>query len=64
MSIKVGDFVTWGRAKNPNALAFTGAKVLELGETADGQPAAKLDLGKYGVANALVSELEFEEPNI
>lgn len=62
MSIKVGQFVTWRSANNPNALGFTGCKVLELGETEDGQPAAKLDCGRFGEANALVSELHPEEP--
>lgn len=61
MTIKVGDFVSWGNATNKNALAFTGCKVLALGETKDGKPAARIDLGRFGETNALVSELVPEE---
>jgi hypothetical protein len=55
--IQVGDFVTWRSAENPNALGFTGCQVLELGESEDGQPAARLNLGRFGVANALIADL-------
>jgi hypothetical protein len=61
MTIKLGDVVRWGSKKNPNALAFTGARVVELGETEDGKPAAKLDLGRYGEACALVDDLEMDQ---
>lgn len=60
MQIKVGDFVRWGNKGNPNALAFTGCQVLELGETEDGRKAAKLNLGKFGEACAAVDELTRE----
>jgi hypothetical protein len=56
--IQVGDVVTW-RPK-PNALAIAGCKVLELGETETGQPAAELDCGRLGIANALVEHLTKE----
>jgi plastocyanin len=58
--VKVGDVVTWRNAEKPHALGFTGCKVLELGHTEDGRPAAKLDLGHLGEANALVSDLTVE----
>ena len=61
MAIQVGDTVKWGSKANPHALAFTGCKVLELGQTEDGRPAARLDLGRFGEACAAVDELVREE---
>lgn len=57
MEIQVGDMVTWRSKANPNALGFTGCKILELGESEDGRQAARLDLGRYGEACAAVEEL-------
>jgi hypothetical protein len=56
--IKVGDYVTW--RPRPNAMPVTGCKVLEFGETEDGQPAARLDCGRLGEINALVEHLTLE----
>lgn len=58
--IKVGDFVTWGKKGRPEVLAMTGCKVLELGEDESGRPAARLDLGRFGEAGALVEDLTLE----
>ena len=59
MPIKVGDFVTY--RSQPNALGVTGCKVLQLGETAEVEPAAKLDMDQFWFNNALVAHLEPED---
>jgi hypothetical protein len=59
--IKVGDFVTWRSAGNPNALGITGCKVVELGEAEDGRKAARLDMGQFGEACAAVDDLVPED---
>lgn len=68
MTIKVGDTVIWrhgkSKAKNCLPLGIEGCEVLELGESTDGQPAARLKLppffaGLHGDAcNAYIADLE------
>jgi plastocyanin len=60
MAIKVGDTVTWRSSANPNAIGFSGCRVIEIGKSEDGRAAATLNLGRFGVANALVEDLSIE----
>jgi hypothetical protein len=65
MAIEVGDIVTWrsgkSKAKKNVPLGVAGCKVLELGSTERGEPAAVLKLPPFfGVdtANGYVADLE------
>jgi hypothetical protein len=61
MGIEIGDIVTVRPHNHPNALGIRGCTVLGFGKTEDGQPAAKLDGGRFGEFNALVADLTKEE---
>ncbi len=65
MTIKVGDTVTWGKAhaasKGLDPLGVPGCKVVKLGESEDGEPAAWIAVVGGGTCGALLADLHKEE---
>ncbi len=61
MTIKVGDTVTWGKAhaasKGLDPLGVPGCKVVKLGESEDGEPAALIAVFGGGTCGALLADL-------
>jgi len=66
MTIKVGDTVTWGKAhaasKGLDPLGVAGCKVVKLGESEDGEPAALIAVFGGGTCGALLADLHKDEP--
>ncbi len=66
MTIKVGDTVPWGKAhaasKGLDPLGVPGCKVVKLGESEDGEPAALIAVFGGGTCGALLADLHKDEP--
>jgi uncharacterized protein YijF (DUF1287 family) len=58
--MQVGDIVTWRKAGMPNAIGVRGCKVLSLGTSEDGKPAALIEAMGQEVG-ALVEDLHLED---